>query len=67
MFFITGNGQGFANSAYLVGRSAVGPIKPFSSMGLLSYLNLPEVTISLTLSCFWVTAGSIVRRLERAI
>lgn len=51
-FFITDNRQGSVNSAYLVSPSAEGPTKPFSSTGLLRYLNFPKATISLELSCF---------------
>lgn len=66
-FFIIIITQWSVNSAYLVARTATGPTKPFPPIGLLSYLNFPQVTISLEPNCFQVLAGSNVRWSGRTI
>lgn len=64
---LLGTGRRFANFANLVGPSAMIPAKPFLSIGLLPYLNFPQVTISLTLSCLGALAGSDAKGLGRTI
>lgn len=59
--------QGSVNFAYLAAPTATGLTKSFSSIGLLSYLNFLQATISLERNCFQVLAGSNVRWFGRTI